>query len=79
MVLLRRAVQRHCGNSHAAQDLVDLMIGHTVLHAGRRLLLVEILQDAVHGIIGTFAWHVYLLPLQKKGEIHLAARRRITS
>ena len=57
MILFRGAVQRRGGDPHAAQDLIHLMVGHRVLHAGRRLLLVEFLQDAVHGVIGTFAWH----------------------
>ena len=58
VVLFRRAVQRCGRNTHTAQDLIHLMVGHRVLDTGRRLLLVEILQNAVHRIIGTFAWHV---------------------
>ena len=50
--------RRRGGNAHAAQDFVHLMVRHGIPHTGRRLLLIQILQDAVYRIVGTFAWHV---------------------
>ena len=58
-VLGRRVLQRRGGNAHTAQNFIDLMIGDAGAYAVRRLALVQIRQDAVYRIIGTFAWHFY--------------------
>ena len=58
-VLGRRVLQRRGGNTHAAQNFIDLMIGDAGAYAVRRLALVQIRQDTVYRIIGTFAWHFY--------------------
>ena len=58
VILFRCSPQRRGRNPHTAQNLIHLMIRHRVLHTGSRLLLVKILQNAIHRIIGTFAWHV---------------------
>ena len=70
-VLGRRALQRRGGNAHAAQNFIDLMIGDAGAHAVCGLALVQIRQDAVYRIIGTFAWHFYAPFILYKVEIQL--------
>ena len=41
----------------ASQNLVHLAVVHTVAHNLAGLLMAELFQDAVHRIIGAFAWH----------------------
>ena len=74
-VLGRRALQRRGGNAHAAQNFIDLMIGDAGAHAVCGLALVQIRQDAVYRIIGTFAWHFYAPFIPYKVEIQLTSWR----
>ena len=45
------------GDAYTAQDLIDLTVGDTVPQAGLRLLYIQVFQNTVNRIIGTFAWH----------------------
>lgn len=45
------------GDADTAQDLIDLTVGDTVPQAGLRLLYIQVFQNTVNRIIGTFAWH----------------------
>ena len=74
-VLGRRALQRRGGNAHAAQNFIDLMIGDAGAHAVCGLALVQIRQDAIYRIIGTFAWHFYAPFIPYKVEIQLTSWR----
>ena len=51
--------QRCRGYPHAAQDLVDLVVGHRFRYTGCGLLDAQLLQDAVHRIVSTFARHSF--------------------
>ena len=52
-------VQRCRGYPHAAQDLVDLVVGHRFRYTGCGLLDAQLLQDAIHRIVSTFARHSF--------------------
>ena len=52
-------VQRCRGYPHAAQDLVDLVVGHRFRYTGCGLLHAQLLQDAIHRIVSTFARHSF--------------------
>ena len=45
------------GDADTAQDLIDLTVGDTVPQTGLRLLYIQVFQNTVNRIIGTFAWH----------------------
>ena len=45
------------GDAYTAQDLIDLTVGDTVPQTGLRLLYIQVFQNTVNRIIGTFAWH----------------------
>ena len=56
----KAALDRLCrrgGNADAAQNLIDLVVGDTVPQPGLRLLYIQVFQNTVNRIIGTFAWH----------------------
>ena len=48
---------RRGGNADAAQNLIDLVVGDTIPQPGLRLLYIQVFQNTVNRIIGTFAWH----------------------
>ena len=52
-------VQRCRRYPHAAQDLVDLVVGHRFRYTGCGLLHAQLLQDAIHRIVSTFARHSF--------------------
>lgn len=56
----KAALDRLCrrgGNADAAQNLIDLVVGDTVPQPDLRLLYIQVFQNTVNRIIGTFAWH----------------------
>ena len=50
----------HAAVAQALQDGIHLAVCYTIPDAAFGLLMAELFQNAVHGIICTFAWHVVL-------------------